>query len=119
MELSLRGIQSPGVLAKERVIIDVLSNTNIGGYMLSKGRREGGRNISSAIYHLIWLPDLDVEEGDLISIFTKVGTNTNLQNSRGTTTYRFYLDQTEALWRTPKSVAVLLELASWDFEREI
>lgn len=123
MNLGIRKIADAGNLDRERVVIDVLVDADLGSFILAAGTRikSQPREISSRIWNLLWFPDLFAEEGDTIFVYTRGGGEPYVEGAmrNGGVAHKFYLNREAPLWDHPRRIPVLLELADWDFGRGI
>lgn len=113
MKLNIAYIRNAGDIDKERVVLKVVEDCDIGNYFtfLSHYTHEG--KISANVISPFWFMDTDVKTGDTIVIYTKHGNRSSKQNNDGTRSYFFYRNSAEPLCLDTKICAVLLEVSSW------
>ena len=90
MKIKLVEIKDPGNKDKERVILKVLNETDLGGYMIAVSVEESDQTVSTDLRNVMWLEDQPLKIGDLVVVYTKSGTNGKIVNSDGSTSYFFY-----------------------------
>jgi hypothetical protein len=115
MQLELKNFADAGVLDKERLIIRVLADVNIGSYVVLRSKtNDNGRPISGT-KDAYWFPDVEVRRGDLIVLYTKRGTSSKkaLEGSSGMAHF-YYWSQSSPFWGAERSnTAVLIYADSW------
>ena len=72
----------------ERVVLKVLSKCNINSYILFDTTFDESGIVSNKHRHLFVFPDLVVEEGDFIWLYTKSGSYGTHKNTSGTITHK-------------------------------
>ena len=75
MQLELKSFADAGVLDKERLIIRVLADVNIGSYVVLRSKKNDNGMPISGTKDAYWFPDVKVSRGDLIVLYTKRGTS--------------------------------------------
>ena len=68
MTLEIRAVREKGVLDKERIVLAADANEDIGQYVLFSTRSTGDNKVSSRVRRTLWLPDYQVEAGDLVVV---------------------------------------------------
>ncbi len=117
MKVKIRGIREPGNLEKERVVMEVLQDTDIGLYIVFAtvaGRNEN--TVSSLVKRTFWFPDKQVKANDLVILYTKAGSSSDQKNEDATTSHFFYWGLSEPLWTSELDRVVLVETSSWTAE---
>ena len=113
MKLSIRGVANAGELGKERLILDVVQDADLGDYVLMRtGFRNG--NVTIGVRNALWFQYEDVSSGDVVVIYSKAG-QANQNETETNTVYFYYWHQTECLWGADNSVPVLLDAPDWGF----
>ena len=75
MQLELKSFADAGVLDKERLIIRVLADVNIGSYVVLRSKKnENGMTITGTKDAYLF-PEVKVSSGDMIVLYTKRGTS--------------------------------------------
>ncbi|MDO8407788.1 MAG: hypothetical protein Q7S95_00940 [bacterium] len=114
MQLKVKKISDAGIYEKERIVLEVTSNTQIGNYFVLKSKRTAPGKISSIISEVFWLPDREVKKDDLVVIYSKLGKSSTKVNESGSTSYFFYLGKNLPVWNSKDDCALLLETADWN-----
>lgn len=74
MDLKLINIRDAGQ-DRERVLIRVLKDCNLKGYMIVDNTYDENGQISNVNRHVFIFPDCDVSKGDIVRLYTKRGNN--------------------------------------------
>jgi hypothetical protein len=113
MNLKLKSIADKGNFAKERLVIRVLNDTNVGEFVvLRTGYAQG--SVTIGVSNTYWFPDKSVRAGDLVVLYSKGGALNEKQLDSGNKAHFYYWGQSEALWATPDKAAVLLHAPTWE-----
>lgn len=112
MNLELRSIVSPGDLANERLTLRALADLDVGDYLVAQTGYVGG-SPTTTLHHTIWFPFKPVQKGDLIVIYTKVGTNSERVLDKGNKAHFFYLDLRGPIWKDAGKAALVMYAPSW------
>ncbi|MCH2451067.1 MAG: hypothetical protein MK198_13095 [Gracilimonas sp.] len=112
MRVKIKSISDSGNIKKERIVMKVLSNTNIGNYSLFESETISD-GVTTSLLDVFWFPDKKVEAGDLVVLYTKSGNQNEKQIKNGNTAHFFYWESNNAKWKGSESAPVLLEIADW------
>jgi hypothetical protein len=113
MNVEIKYIADAGVEAKERLVLSVLREDDIGNYVVFDTTLTGQGQVSNRMRHSYWFPDKKVRSGDLVVLYTKTGTSSEKQNTDGSTTHFFYMNIDRTVWNTDGDCAVLLHVDNW------
>lgn len=113
MNLVTDYISDAGSADKERLVIKVTRPDDVGNYAVFHSKFTTAGKVSSKVQHVFWFPDRLIKAGDLVVLYTKVGTNSQKQNTDETTSHFFYWGLPAPIWSEADSCAVLLQVASW------
>lgn len=113
MNVRIRGIRDKGILPKERLVLQVMANADIGSYAVFAGRTTPNGATSNVVLHTYWFPDRRVQGSELVVLYTKVGKNTEKMTEDGLLTYFFYWGKDAPLWADSRSLPILLEVKDW------
>lgn len=91
----------------------VKEDCDIGRYQLCDSTYTADGAVSNKLRHTCWFPDKEVKKRDLISVWTKDGTNVTKKNASGTPVHRFYWGLAKAIWNNDGDCAVLQHVATW------
>lgn len=113
MNLKLKSVADKGDLQKERLVIRVLNDTDVGEFLIM---RTGFINeaVNIGVSNTYWFPDKAVKAGDLVVLYSKVGTIKDKPLERGGTVHFFYWGESTALWNRPNTAAVLAHAPVWE-----
>ena len=98
----------------ERVVLKVLSKCNINSYILFDTTFDESGIVSNKHRHLFVFPDLVVEEGDFIWLYTKIGVYGTHTNTSGTTTHKLYWGVNNHIWNNEGDKAYLMHYDDWE-----
>lgn len=117
MKAKIVDIRDAGTLRSERVVLKVVTRTDIGGYLLCDTTYTSDGIVSNQIRHPFWFPDKVVDAGDFVVLYTKSGTDSAFKNKSGTQTHRFYWGLERTIWNEAGDGVVLFEVAEWRAKR--
>lgn len=113
MNLAISRVADKGLFDKERLVIKVTQDTDVGTFVIFRtGVTNDAVNIN--VSETYWFPDKRVKAGDLVVLYTKSGTNSEKILDTGNKTHFFYWGKSQALWSTPQKAAVLLHAPVWE-----
>jgi len=116
MNLEISSFADAGDFEKERLVIKVLKDIDIGEYAVFHSRISSEGDPTSGAKKAYWFPDGTARSGDLVVLYTKRG-KASTKNLTGGRVARFYYWGLEsALWGNRDAGAVVLEVAEWTFE---
>jgi len=118
MKIKLVEIKDPGNKDKERIILKVLNETDLGNYLIAVSTEETDQTISTDLRNVKWLDDQPLKVGDLVVIYTKSGNKGKIENSDGSVSYFYYWSLEEPLGNI-NDAGVLLFETSWNFIKAI
>ena len=113
MKIDIRSILNRGDIERERLILDVLSATDIGDYILLRAGYRGD-SVTTGIRNAFWFPYKAVSRGDLIIIFTKSGRERERSRNDGSTVHSYFWGLEKAIWDKGNSAPVLLHAPDWE-----
>jgi len=114
MNLEIRSFADAGNLEKERLVLRVLSDTDLGQYAVLRSRIGSSRGPTSGRKRAYWFPDGDIKSGDLVVLYTKMGIRGEKPLTGGGTAHFFYWGSETPLW-TGEHCAVLLSVSDWEY----
>lgn len=115
MKLKIVSIHNQGDYAEEYVLMRAQEDCDVGRYILADTTYTAENRVSSKLRHTFWIPDKEVKKGDLVSVWTKSGSDTTATNSRDETIHRFYWGLKTAVWNDTGDCAVLFDLSTWEY----
>lgn len=113
MKFKINGLREPGNLEKERVVIEILEDGNVGTLIVASTKQQDEGSVSSGIKNSYWIPDQDVQKGDLIIIYTKAGKKNNRVNPSNSTSYFFYIGLETPLYNENDETVVVFDISYW------
>ena len=114
MDLVLRKIADASLADRERVIIKVLKTCNLNRYILFDTTYDENGIRSDKHRHVYVFPDLIVNEGDFIWLYTKQGAYHAHDNKSGTKTHNLYMNLKTTIWNNSGDTAYLLHYDDWN-----
>ncbi len=112
MNIEIKSIADKGDLKKERLVLRVKQDANVGYFLMLRTGFSGGQ-MTTGVTHTFWFPDKDVKAGDLVVLYSKAGTANEKVLDRGAKAHFFYWGQSSALWGTDDRGAVLVHAPDW------
>lgn len=103
-KIRISSVQHKGELEREAVWLHAAGEENLKGYVLIRSYYRESGALSHDLVHGFWFPETVVKAGDWVLVYTKNGRPHAGANAKGTTTHRFYLNWTHAIW-TPEASA--------------
>lgn len=113
MKVKILYVKDSGDRKKERLVLKVLSNTDIGSYIVCDTTYHPDDSISNKLRHVFWFPDKIVNEGDFIALYSTSGTDREFENKAGTKTHRFHWGLDETIWNKDGDGAVVFHIDEW------
>ena len=113
MNIAIDYIKDPGNLDKERIVFAVKNDEQLGKYLIAESVLIENTRFSAKIKNVFWFPDQELKQGDLVVLYTKLGTNNINKNEDGSTTYFYYWGLSEPHLNDKKPCVVLFD-ASWE-----
>lgn len=113
MNVSIRKVADSSKHSDERLILDVLEDTDIGEYAVLDTTYTPSNSVSNKVRHCYWFPDKKVKKGDLVVLYTNPGTNTIQKNKDGSTTHFFHWGLKVSVWNNTGDCAVVLHISDW------
>lgn len=114
MNVQISQIVDKGKLADERVIIKVLTQTDIGRYAIFRsGKDSSNTGITNKVTHTYWFPDGTVNPGDYVVLYTKAGVASEKKGHDGSTIRFYYWGLGTTLWENTDYGAALISIDQW------
>ena len=117
MNIVIRKVAEKGNLEKERLLLHVESSGDIGRYMLVESTYVNEGEVSGTIRNCLWLPDMAVQAGDLVVVYTKNGTNKSRENQDKTKTHFIYWGIGNPIWSRENACPVIFEVTDWAMKK--
>jgi len=115
MNIKLKSIADKGELERERIVISILRDTDIGDYTLMQtGYKEATNRVTTTVYDTFWFPNKEVKMGDLVIVYTKKGKNKEKELTDGCKAHFFYWKRLEPLWNVAQRGVVILYSPTWE-----
>lgn len=112
MNIEIKSIADKGDPKKERLVLRVTQDVNVGYFLvLCTGFSEG--QVNTGISSTFWFPDKEVRAGDLVVLYTKTGTASEKPLNSGGKAHFFYWGRELAQWQSSERGVVLLHAPEW------
>ena len=115
MKIQIISVHNQGNYDKEHVLMRVYEDCDVGHYILADSTYTSENRVSNKLRHTFWIPDKKTKEGDLVSVWTKVGDDITTKTGSGDTIHRFFWNLKTSVWNDEGDCAVLFELNTWEF----
>jgi hypothetical protein len=112
MKIDIQSVADKGNFQKERLVLKVKADTNIGDYLvIQTGFHDG--EVTIGTYNTFWFPYKSVSAGDLVVLYTKSGKENVKELNGSRKAHFFYWGLSSALWRGVDRAPVLLHAPEW------
>ena len=98
----------------ERLIIKVIRKCNLNEYIVIDTTFDEEGIVSNKHRHVYIMPDIDVEEGDFVWLFSKEGVYQTHKNTSHTITHKLYWGLGVKVWNNEGDTAYLIHYDDWD-----
>lgn len=112
MRLDIVRVADEGKLDNERLLLEANGKTDVGNYLLLPTGVQGDR-LTTPARNPYWFPDKQVEVGDLVVVYTKVGADTDRLLDDGQTVHFFYWGLDDPVWGGRDLAPVLFHAQEW------
>ncbi|WP_213948807.1 hypothetical protein [Luteibacter sp. dw_328] len=112
MILSVSSFADTGNIEKERVVLRVDSSGDVGRYAVLLSKLTG-EHPSAGNQPAYWFPDVPVNEGDLVVLYTKNGSKGKKDLRNGRQAHFLYWGMKTPIWQDDTKKLVILEINKW------
>ena len=112
MKIEFQSIVDKGVHQKERLVLKVMADTDIGDYLIIQTGFNNGE-VTIRTYHCYWFPYKSVSAGDIVVLYTKLGKTNERDLGNGRKVHFFYWDIESAIWNVEDRSPVVLHAPEW------
>jgi hypothetical protein len=113
MSLTISAIRDAGILNKERIVMRVNQDLDIGDFaLLRTGYNNGTSEVTTRVYNALWFPNKMLKRGDFVVVYTKRGRSSQKEFDDHLSHF-FYWGENSSLWDKPDVAAVLLTAPEW------
>ena len=110
MRLAILSVANKGDLKKERLVLQVCADADIGEYILLQTVYESG--LTTHTYNTYWFPDKKVKTGDIVVVYTKEGRENEMYEN-GHRIHFLYWGLPMPIWSVEDRAPVLLHAPEW------
>lgn len=115
MDLKILNTKDPGNKEKERVVLSVMADINLGDYLIAHSISLEEERVSSILEDIMWFPDQELKKGDQVVVYTKAGEQNKIANSDGSTSYFYYWNLPAPIGEDELASVIIFE-ADWIFQ---
>lgn len=116
MKVKIRNVSDYDNHEKERLVLDVIEDTDIGEYLVLDTTYTAKGGVSNKARHPYWFPDKKVKKGDIVVLYTKRGKQSSTDNGTYTSHF-FYWGLDSSVWNDEGDCAVLLHIDEWSAKK--
>lgn len=117
MKVEIGNFADSGNDQKERLILKVNVDVDIGGFAVFRARLSDSGEPLSGYKVAYWFPDKKIKAGDLVVLYTKSGTASQKLLSGDRTAHFFYWGLAQAIWASEKkNAAVICSIDAFGFK---
>jgi hypothetical protein len=114
MRARLTSVASPGEFMKERLVISVGVDTDIGFFAVFRTKLSDDIP-SNEVSEVFWFPDKDVKAGDTVVLYSKPGVTSEREKPDGNKLHFFYWGKKQPQWSAKTIVPVLVHTSEWQW----
>ena len=112
MKITIQSIADKGIKGKERLVLKVKSDTDIGDYIIIQAGYSD-EQVTTDIHNTFWFPYKAVSAGDLVVLYTKSGRENEKELKSGRKAHFFYWGLNSSIWGLKDRAPVLLHAPEW------
>lgn len=112
MKLEIQSVADKGLFEKERLVLKVIADTDIGDYLVIQ-TGFGNGSVTIGTYQTYWFPYKAVSVGDLVVLYTKSGKENTKELKGGRSAHFFYWGLGSAIWNRKDRAPVVLHAPEW------
>ena len=113
MKLKINGVRDIGALEKERVVLSVSEDTQLGTFAITAIHSEDETDAFNIKFGY-WFPNKRIKKNDTVVLYTKLGTMKSRTHDSGSTSHFFYLNRNETAWNN-EWILGLFSMDEWDY----
>ena len=112
MRLQIQFVADKGNIKRERLVLRVLRDADIGDFILMRTRFEGNQ-VTTEVVNTLWFPYSEVKTDDIVVVYSKSGRDRQKTIEDDRTAHFFYWGQNSPLWADESVAPVLLYAPEW------
>ncbi len=112
MKIIIQSISDKGIKRKERLVLKVKSDTDIGDYIIIQAGYSD-EQVTTGTYNTFWFPYKAVSAGDLVVLYSKSGRENEKELKSGRKAHFFYWGLDSSIWGRKDRAPVLLHSPEW------
>lgn len=112
MKIKIQSIADKGNFEKERLVLKVVSDTDIGDYLVLQTGFHNGE-VTIGAHQTYWFPYKSVSAGDLVVLYTKSGKENEKELKQGKTAHFFYWGLGKEIWNRSDRAPVVMHAPEW------
>jgi hypothetical protein len=114
MRLKIIQMIDRGVPNKERLQISVVAPADLSHYAVFDTAKMAGGMVVAIPKHAYWFTALNANPGDSVILYTGPGENASIIRPDSHKNHFFHWGLQKTIWNDAASVAVLLEISTWE-----
>jgi hypothetical protein len=114
MKLQISSIADKGTSNRERLVLKVLTEADVGDFILMQTGFTESDGVTNNVYNAYWFPYKRVSSGDLVVVYTKSGTESQKSIDGNRIVHFFYWGLASPIWTKKHTAAVLLYAPEWE-----
>jgi hypothetical protein len=114
MKLEIKSVKDKGAI-QERLVLQINETCDIGKYFVFSTQKTNEEIRSESVKNSYWFPDLIIQEGDLVILYSKKGRDGFKTNGNGTKSHFFYRNLEKPIYRE-NIYALVAEIKNWAVE---
>lgn len=112
MRVQIQFVADKGNIKRERLVLRVLRDADIGDFILMRTRFEGNQ-VTTEVVNTLWFPYEEVKTDDIVVVYSKSGQDRQKTIADARTAHFFYWGQDSPLWADESVAPVLLYAPEW------
>lgn len=112
MKIEIQSVADKGNHEKERLVLKIIANTDIGDYLVIQAGFNNDE-VTSSTHQTYWFPYKAVSTGDLVVLYTKPGKENVKELKQGRKAHFFYWGLGSAIWNSKDRAPVILYAPEW------
>lgn len=111
MELEILDILDCKDYEHERIVLQVTDNCNCWPFMLFKSQSGSNGTKSAFIF-----PNLEVQKGDMITIYSKKGKDYKIRLTNGYKNHCLFWGEDNSVWTDSRNAAMLVKIEEYNYK---
>lgn len=113
MKIEIKSVADKGNPDKERLVLKVVGDTDIGNYLVMQ-TGYSGEEVTVGVLRAMWFTYKDLSVGDLVVIYSKSGKQSEKAIEGGKKAHFYYWSAGTAIWNSDNVAPVVLYAPEWE-----